>query len=77
MYIDGVETTMQFATDTAGADDWADNMVLNVSGVGCLYRQSISNYFNGDIQFVKIYDRILSLSEVKQNYDSQKSRYGS
>jgi hypothetical protein len=35
-----------------------------------------SRYFNGKIAQVKIYNRVLSESEILQNYNAQKSRYG-
>lgn len=35
-----------------------------------------SKYFNGNMSNVAIYNRTLSESEVKQNYDALKSRYG-
>jgi hypothetical protein len=35
-----------------------------------------SEYFNGNISNIKIYNRALSASEVAQNYNAQKSRFG-
>ena len=35
-----------------------------------------SEYFNGTIATVKVYDRALSAAEVKQNFNAHRSRYG-
>ena len=35
-----------------------------------------SNLFDGDIPVAIIYDRVLSASEVLQNYNATKSRFG-
>lgn len=32
-------------------------------------------YFNGNISSCRIYDRVLNLSEIQQNYNTMKSRY--
>ena len=34
------------------------------------------NFFDGDISIVRVYNRPLSSTEVLQNYDAEKSRYG-
>jgi hypothetical protein len=39
------------------------------------YSQGNSEYSTGDFSFVLIYNRILSASEIAQNYDAQKSRF--
>ena len=35
-----------------------------------------NDYFNGEIPVVKVYNRALTASEVLQNYNAQKSRFG-
>ena len=34
------------------------------------------NYFDGDIAQAIIYDRVLTTTEVQQNYNAQKGRFG-
>jgi hypothetical protein len=36
----------------------------------------VGNFFNGEIYVARVYDRALSSSEVLQNYNSQKGRFG-
>jgi hypothetical protein len=53
--------------------------VLNTSGTLIFNIGRNTNgsaYFNGNISIVKIYNRALSASEVLQNYNAQKSRFG-
>jgi hypothetical protein len=40
------------------------------------YPGSGSRFFNGNISQVSIYNRALSASEVKQNFNATKSRFG-
>ena len=42
----------------------------------CTIGEGDNRYFNGYIPIVKIYNRELSASEVKQNFDAMKSRFG-
>ena len=42
----------------------------------CLIGMGDGRRFNGYIPIVKIYNRELSASEVKQNFDAMKSRFG-
>jgi hypothetical protein len=44
--------------------------------IGTSGRPSAINKFNGDVSQVKFYQSELSAAEIKQIYDSQKSRYG-
>lgn len=37
---------------------------------------SATNFFDGDISIVRIYNTVLNSTQVTQNYDSQKSRFG-
>ena len=52
----------------------------NITGTGTLFIAQFygggSYYFNGRIPSFKIYNRALSASEVLQNYNAQKSRFG-
>jgi hypothetical protein len=44
--------------------------------VGAVSNPTISNYMNGNIPFVRIYNRALSASEVLQNFSAIRGRFG-
>ena len=50
----------------------------NGSSIGVYggYNGARSYYFNGTIGSVKVYNRALSATEIAQNFDSHRSRYG-
>ena len=52
------------------------NTVASRPFMGKVYGQNIYNYYNGRIGNFLIYNRALSASEVLQNYNAQKSRFG-
>jgi hypothetical protein len=66
IYVNGVleSTTARSGTITAGAKN-----IGSSSGGG-------SEYFNGTIDNVKIYNRALSAAEVQQNFNALRGRYG-
>ena len=45
------------------------------TGVGAFGTNNNSSYLEGDIAVVRMYNRVLTASEVKQNYDSTKVRF--
>ncbi len=47
-----------------------------VLGVGRFNNTSVSNYWSGNVALTQIYNRALSSTEVLQNYNAQKSRFG-
>ena len=50
---------------------------MNIYDIGWNSKNSGTDYFNGEIPIVKYYkDKALSLSEVKQNYNAYKKRFG-
>ncbi len=50
---------------------------MNIYDIGWNSKNSGTDYFNGEIPIVKYYkDKALSLSEVKQNYNAYKNRFG-
>ena len=55
-----------------------DSSTTNPNGTTGVYigRYSSGNYFNGDIAQAMIYDRSITASEVKQNYNALKGRFG-
>lgn len=66
MYKNGI----QAATATMGNLDWtnANNLLIG-------YRAA-SEYWKGNIAIMRIYDKKLSASEVGQNFEAQKARFG-
>jgi hypothetical protein len=56
------------------AQDWTRAQKIQI---GAEYDgENPSDYFNGSISFIKIYNRALSASEVLQNYEATKTRFG-
>ena len=55
-----------------------DSSTLDPNGTTGVYigRYSSGNYFDGDIAQAMIYDRAITASEVKQNYNALKGRFG-
>lgn len=68
IYVDGVDKA---SVSKSGA------LTTNSNGaaIGSFGGTSSGYYFGGDIAIVKIYDKGLSATEVKQNYNSQKNRF--
>ena len=65
-YLDGVQN----GTKTTFSDTlWSSNINLQIGAA--LNRSSASDFFNGKIYSVRIYNRSLSSSEVLQNFNSQ------
>ena len=46
------------------------------AGIRIGRRWDIAEYFVGNISTTKVYNRALSVSEIQQNYNAQKSRFG-
>lgn len=77
MYINGTQTTV--TTTTAGTITTLTptNQGIRVQSIG-MYDDSRTNIFqfNGNMSTVNIYNRVLSATEVLQNYNTLKGRYG-
>ena len=72
IYLNGVfmgENTLGVDTNINLADRFLAIGARNLEG-------NISSYFNGDIANVQIYNRALSASEVTQNFNAQRTRFG-
>ena len=70
-YLNGA--VLSSTTLTAGAITYSTPPVI----IGASYGTSpFGEYFAGSIYSVKIYNRILSATEIAQNYNAQKSRFG-
>ena len=64
MYVDGT---------TAGSSTGYFNSNSYTNYVG---RRAAGQYFSGSIANIGIYNKALSSSEVQQNYNAQKARFG-
>jgi hypothetical protein len=71
IYVNGVLAASDAQTGTIGTN-------TNGSSIGVFggFNGSRGYYYNGSISTVKVYNRALSASEILQNYDAQKSRFG-
>jgi len=70
-YLNG--SSLSSTTHTAGAISYAALPVL----IGASYGTNpVGEFFAGSIYSVKIYNTILSVTEILQNYNAQKSRFG-
>ena len=70
IYLNGVEvllTTIKFLNN---------NVEVQVANGGAFSSVQFTQVLNGNIPSVQIYNRALSASEVLQNYNAQKSRFG-
>ena len=70
LYKDGVYINQVTGTVGNGVNDWP--LTLGVDRQG----GTPVNWFDGDIARVELYQKVLSASEVKQNYDAVRGRFG-
>jgi hypothetical protein len=71
VFLDGAELTI---TESGGVQTFT-----NVNGTGTFNLAEVANLpvrFSGNIYNTKVYNRALSASEILQNYNAQKSRFG-
>jgi len=80
IYLDGIKQTTTFSKPSGRGyeNDWiADINAISSSGhhisIGVLDRGSPTNWFKGDIDEIKIWDKVLTDSEIKQEYESKAS----
>ena len=71
VYLNG--SVLNSTTTTAGAITYAALPLIIGAGYGA---SPAGEYFAGNIYNVKIYNTILAATEVLQNYNAQKSRFG-
>lgn len=69
----GYVNTTQIISSVHGTDGYSE---FNPLYIGYIGTGVASNYFDGKIGAVYIYNRELSLSEIIQNYNNTKSRFG-
>ena len=77
-YVNGVSTSVSFNNITLGT--WCNLVVISnaayTSTINFMSRFSNQEMLSGSIGGIMIYDRVLTASEVAQNYNAQKSRFG-
>ncbi len=66
IYVDGILNS----THTIGGTN-----IQFTHGTGAFGSNDDGNYLEGDIAVVRMYNRVLTASEIKQNYDSTKVRF--
>jgi hypothetical protein len=78
MYINGVQTSLSYAN--IPLNQWfylyVSSNVLNTADITFMNRYVISEGAQGNISIIQAYNRSLSQSEILQNYNAQKSRFG-
>ena len=67
LYVNGIEEASYTGTDLTNRNGNSDSWTIGNSYYG---------QFNGDIAQVQVYDKSLSSTEVLQNFNATKSRYG-
>jgi Concanavalin A-like lectin/glucanases superfamily/Carbohydrate binding domain len=67
LFINGVQYINQ--TETISIAGWTGNWILGQRG-------NSTYWLNGSISSLSVYDRVLSDSEVKQNFNALRGRYG-
>ena len=72
MYVNGVLRTFDSYAGGEVPSTWPD--AATNANIGTL--PGFGRYFNGKIPIVRIYEKTLSSSEVLQNYNAQKARFG-
>jgi len=72
MYIDSIpQTVTQIGSNTITTlHDYTDSIEVGSVANG------IGNFFDGNISNVKIYNKVLTDSEIQQNYNALKTRFG-
>lgn len=70
LYKNGAYINQVTGTNGNGLNDWPLTLGFDSKS------GAPENYFDGDIARVEIYQKVLSASEVKQNFDAVKGRYG-
>ena len=70
IYVDTVSDVN--VVDTGNITDGTTSTANAVIGA----RNGAANFFGGNIAIVKYYNKVLTLSEIKQNYNATKNRFG-
>ena len=76
-YLNAVlQTNYTFTSGNAAVPFKANSFVLTLVGDGTRPAESSTALFNGRIAIVHLYNRALTASEILQNYNATKSRFG-
>lgn len=70
-YVNGVLRASDTQTGTINTN--TNGMSIGVYGG---FNGGRGYYYNGSIAIVRVYNRVLTLAEINQNYNAQKSRFG-
>jgi hypothetical protein len=73
IHIDGVERTFDFFNTGTVPSSWPDATSINTT-IGSL--TGYGRFFNGRIPIVRVYQKTLSTSEILQNYNATRGRFG-
>jgi len=79
LYMDGSELTLTYGRGSSGTGNWLFPNNLQGFNIGVSDHppnRNTQRYFNGKIGNVYIYNRPLTSSEVLQNFNAQKGRFG-
>jgi len=74
IYMDGILLNSNFNLVGTDKTVWFDFNPFTLASIGSY--QNASNFFDGGISSLKIYNKALTASEIKYNYDISKSRFG-
>lgn len=74
IYVDGIEQTVSYLQGTINTDSGGFNLASNLTYVGA--RPYGDGYMNGNISVIRVYNRILTQSEITQNFNAYRGRYG-
>ena len=73
---DGTNLTIYSNGVSGGSNSYVGTPNSGGGGVRIGRRWDIADYFAGSISAVKVYNRALSATEVLQNFNALRSRYG-
>lgn len=69
IYVNGSAATMTVEEGSNTGDWFADTSSLDTIAMGCLVRSTNSDFFDGDIDDVRIYSKVLTAQEVSDIYN--------
>lgn len=72
-YVNGVLTSPTYSSGSASSTEWFDDIELNFIYFGgrLLGGGSVSTFYNGSVEEISLFDRALSVAEIKYSYESQ------
>ncbi|MFY8170451.1 MAG: hypothetical protein ACOVK2_04970, partial [Candidatus Fonsibacter sp.] len=73
MYINGVLQTLTFSYTVPAT---TSNLSFNSAGIGAYSSGSFNNLLNGNVSVTELYSSALNQTQVTQNFNNIKTRYG-